>query len=70
MLQSEGHGGRRVTGVELRDGRSFDCEAVVITVPHSKIDVVRFIEALLQHQRAGMFGVGDESAKQPLKRRA
>src|SRR5512144_370682 len=31
VLQSEGHGGRRVTGVELRDGRSFDCEAVVIT---------------------------------------
>ena len=33
-------------------------------------EAIRFIEALLQHQRAGMFGVGDESAKQPLKRRA
>jgi biopolymer transport protein ExbB len=31
---------------------------------------IRFIEALLQHQRAGVFGVSDEAAKQPLKRRA
>ena len=29
------------------------CEAVVITVPHSKIDVVRFIE-MLRHRRIGV----------------
>jgi biopolymer transport protein ExbB len=33
-------------------------------------EAIRFIEALLQHQRAGVFGVSDEAAKQPLKRRA
>ena len=33
-------------------------------------EAIRFVEALLQHQRAGMFGVSDEAAKQPLKRRA
>ena len=32
-------------------------------------EAIRFIEALLQHQRAGVFGVSDEAAK-PLKRRA
>ena len=31
---------------------------------------IRFIETLLQQQRSGMFGVTDEAAKQPLKRRA
>ena len=33
-------------------------------------EAIRFIEALLQHQRAGVFGVSDEAAKHPLKRRA
>jgi len=33
-------------------------------------EAIRFSDALLQHQRAGVFGVGDEAAKQPLKRRA
>jgi biopolymer transport protein ExbB len=32
-------------------------------------EAIRFIEALLQHQRSGVFGVSDEAAK-PLKRRA
>ena len=32
-------------------------------------EAIRFIEALLQHQRSGLFGVSDEAAK-PLKRRA
>jgi biopolymer transport protein ExbB len=33
-------------------------------------EAIRFIEALLQHQRAGVFGVSDEAATKPLKRRA
>jgi biopolymer transport protein ExbB len=32
-------------------------------------EAIRFIEALLQHQRSGVFGVSDEAAK-PFKRRA
>jgi biopolymer transport protein ExbB len=32
-------------------------------------EAIRFIEALVQHQRSGVFGVPDEAAK-PLKRRA
>ena len=41
-------------------------DALVIQIEK---EAIRFIEALLQQQRAGMFGVSDEAAK-PLKRRA
>ena len=33
-------------------------------------EAIRFVEALLQHQRAGVFGVSDEAATKPIKRRA
>jgi len=38
---------------DLIEATTQGCEAVVITVPHSKIDVVRFIEAL-RHRRIGV----------------
>ena len=38
---------------DLVEATAQGCEAVVITVPHSKIDVVRFIETL-RHRRIGV----------------
>jgi DNA-binding response OmpR family regulator len=38
---------------DLVEATAQGCEAVVVTVPHSRIDVVRFIETL-RHQRIGV----------------